>query len=304
MGIGVLGVGKYVPESVLFNSPEFADKTGIRERRIVSQGELSSDLAAKACLRSLESAGVSAEQIGLIICATYTGDYQSPATSCKIQSLIGAENAGAFDILANCTGFQIGLSAASDRLTLDASLDYALVVGVTTQSRYIQNIQEEGFYGDGAGAVVLGRVPDGYGVLATEVFSNTDVYESVRLLRPDPAPRFLEMNGLDVWKQVIQNQPKCVSRVLDKIGATTRDVDFFVFHQANVKLVEYLVGKMKMSLSKTHITADRYGNTAEASLPITLCEAVESGKINRNDLVVISGVGAGFIFGATVLRWY
>jgi 3-oxoacyl-[acyl-carrier-protein] synthase-3 len=118
------------------------------------------------------------------------------------------------------------------------------------------------------------------------------------------APAFIEMNGLDVWKQAAQYQPIVIRRVLEKIGKTAEDVDFFIFHQANLHLIQYIVGKMKLSMERTYMNVDRLGNTADASMAIALSEAVELGRIKHGDLVVLSGVGAGFTFGASVLRWY
>ena len=171
------------------------------------------------------------------------------------------------------------------------------------------------YFGDGAGAAVLGRVPQGYGILSSEVFSNPKVFDSVRLrgggssypLRPENVNdglQYYEINGLEVWKQVVQYQPTVIRRALEKIGKTTEDVDFFVFHQANLRLIEYLMGKMKQPMNKTYTNVAEIGNTADASLAITLCDAVKAGLIQRDSLVVISGVGAGFIFGATVICWY
>lgn len=300
MGIGVIGTGKCLPVVTAVNTDAFASKTGIRERRILH--ETSTWMAGQAVLDAVTQSGLNLDKSGLIVGCTYGGDVIFPAIACAVQEYIGADNAGAFDIHANCTGFQAGLSVASSMMTADASLDYAIVFGSAHQSRFVdQSSDIAPYFGDGAGAVVLGRVPDGYGVLSSEIFSNTAVLNAVRL---EWGASNYVMDGVEVWKQVVQYQPVAIRRALAKIGKMVEDVDFFIFHQANVRLIEYLMGKMKLPMSKTHITADRYGNTADASLPITLCEAVEKGKIKRGDLVVISGVGAGFIFGATTMRWY
>jgi 3-oxoacyl-[acyl-carrier-protein] synthase-3 len=171
------------------------------------------------------------------------------------------------------------------------------------------------YFGDGSGAAVLGRVPPGYGVLSTEIFTNPKVFESVRLrgggsshpLRQEninEGLQYYEINGLEVWKQVIQYQPTAIARALEKIGKTVADVDFFIFHQANLRLIEYLMGKMRQPMTKTYTNVAEIGNTADASLAIALCDAVSAGLVRRDQLVVISGVGAGFTFGATVIRWY
>jgi len=299
--IGIVGVGKYLPVKIADNVPTFADKIGIRNRRVASGVESSAFMSSRAVSDALKHAGVDPEQVGMVVGCTYSGDHIFPASACEVQKIIGMSNAGSFDIHANCTGFQIGVRVLSDMMKAD-DISYGVVFGSAVQSRFVdQNSDLAHYFGDGSGAAVLGRVPEGYGVLASEIFSNTSVHDSVKL--EWDAPNY-KMDGVEVWKQVVQYQPLAVKVALYKIGKSIEDVDFFVFHQANPRLVEYLMGKMKTPMSKTHITADRYGNTAEASLPITLCEAVEGGKIKRGDLVVISGVGAGFIFGATVMRWY
>ena len=326
-GIAVLGVGKYVPKKIITNEQVSAwthipcetivAKTGIVSRHIVDDDETASGISAIASRHAIEMAGIKSEQIGLIVGCTFSGDYIYPAMACKVQDLIGARHAGAFDLLANCTGFQVGLGVVANQMLSDPRLEYGLVIGTAVQSRFIKWTDPESamYFGDGAGAAVLGRVPQGYGILSSEIFSNPKVFDSVRLrgggssypLRPENVNdglQYYEINGLEVWKQVVQYQPTVIRRALEKIGKTTEDVDFFVFHQANLRLIEYLMGKMKQPMNKTYTNVAEIGNTADASLAITLCDAVKAGLIQRNSLIVISGVGAGFIFGATVICWY
>ncbi len=326
-GVGILGVGRYVPSKLVANEQvqEWTDtraadivaKTGIVSRFVVEDHETASGMSAAASREAIEMAGISADDLDLIVGCTFSGDYVYPAMACKVQDLIGARNAGAFDVMANCTGFQIGLSIAGDRMNSDPSVRHTLVVGTALQSRYIDWTDPETafYFGDGSGAAVLGPVPAGYGILASELFTNSKVFEAVRLrgggsshpLRPENVSQglqYYEMNGLEVWKQVVRYQPTVVRKVLEKIGKTVEDVDFFIFHQANLRLIEYLMAKMKQPMSKTHTNVAEIGNTADASLAIALCDAVRAGKIQRDALVVISGVAAGFTFGATALRWY
>jgi 3-oxoacyl-[acyl-carrier-protein] synthase III len=326
-GVGILGVGRYVPRRVVTNeqvevwtgipAATIVQKTGVVTRYVVEDDETASGISAHAAREALKMAAVEPDQLGLIVGCTFSGDYVYPAMACKVQELIGARHAGAFDVLANCTGFQVGLGLAADRMRNDPSVSHGLVVGTAVQSRFINWSDPESamYFGDGAGAAVLGRVPSGYGVLATEVFTNPKVFDAVRLrgggsshpMRPDNIDRglqYYEMNGLEVWKQVIQHQPVVIRRALEKIGSTTADVDFFIFHQANLRLIEYLMGKMKQPMHKTFTNVAEIGNTADASLAIALNDAVRAGCLKRGDLVVISGVGAGFTFGATALRWY
>lgn len=326
-GVGIIGVGKYVPRKILPNEQIEAqcqlppgtilEKTGIRQRFIAEDDETASGFSVNAAKQAIEMAGISPEQIGLVICCTFTGDYLYPAMACKVQELLGARNAGAFDVMANCTGFQVGLTVASDRMYCDSSISYALVIGTALQSRFINWCDPNSaiYFGDGAGAAVLGRVPEGYGILANDIFTNGTVFDAVRLRgggssfpmraeNPDPILHYYEMNGMEVWKQVVKYQPKAVKRVLEKIDKTPEDVDFFIFHQANLNLIQFLMGKMKQPMHKTYTNVSDIGNTADASLAIALCDAVVENLISRDDLVVISGVGAGFTFGATAVRWY
>jgi 3-oxoacyl-[acyl-carrier-protein] synthase-3 len=326
-GVGIVGVGKYVPTKLITNEQVEAwtnipantifEKTGITKRYIVDDNETASGMSATAAQEAIAMAGIKPEQIGLIIGCTFTGDYVYPAMACKIQDMIGARNAGAFDLMANCTGFQVGIGVASDRMYCDSTIQYALVIGTALQSRYInwKDPNSAIYFGDGAGAAVLGKVQPGCGVLATEVSTNGRVFEAVRLrgggssfpLRSEninEGLQYYEINGLEVWKQAVQYQPAAIRRSLEKIGKKVEDVDFFIFHQANLRLIEYLMGKMKQPMSKTLVNVTEIGNTADASLAIALCDAVRGNCIRSNDLIVISGVGAGFTFGSTVIRWH
>jgi len=292
-------------------------KTGVQCRYIAEDHESASGMSAIAAGDAMKTGGAGPDQIGIIIGCTFSGDYIYPAMACKVQALIGAKNAGAFDLMANCTGFQVGLSVAADRMRGDRELAFSIVLGTALQSRFInwKDAESAMYFGDGAGAALLGHVPGGYGIQSTSLFTNPSVFEAVRLrgggsshpLRAhniNDGLQYYEMNGLEVWKQVIQYQPIAVRQALEKIGKTTHDVDFFIFHQANLRLIEYLMGKMRQPMSKTYTNVAEIGNTADASLAIALCDAVHKGLIKRDDLVVVSGVGAGFTFGATVIRWY
>lgn len=326
-GIGITGTGKYIPKNLVTNeditkrlgvtSDWIIERTGIKDRYFVGNDETASGISAIASRQALERAGITAEDVSLIIGCTFSGDYIYPAMASKVQDLLGAKHAGAFDVLANCTGFQIGISLAADRLYCDSTLKHVLVIGTAVQSPYInwKDPESSMFFGDGAGAAVVSRAPKGYGVLSSEIFCNGGVFDAVRLrgggsshpIRPENVNdglQYYEMNGMETWKQLIKYQPIVIRRALEKASLTTNDVDLFILHQANLKLIQYLMAKMKLPMSKTYTNVERIGNTADASLPIALCEAVEKGLIKRGHVIVISGVGAGFIFGATVLRWY
>jgi 3-oxoacyl-[acyl-carrier-protein] synthase-3 len=326
-GVGIIGTGCYLPSKILSNDQievqcgledgDILKKTGIKKRVIVEDHESASSMSAACATQALSRSNINPSQIGLIICCTFTGDYVYPALACKVQELIGAKNAGSFDVMANCTSFQVGMTIASDRMKCDHEIKYALVIGVALQSRFINwsDPNTAIYFSDGAGAAVLGRVPYGYGILASEIFTNSSVFEAVRMrgggssypMRSENINnglQFYEMNGMEVWKQVMQNQPKAIKRALEKIEKLPEDVDFFIFHQANKNLINYLMTRMKLPLERTLVNVDEIGNTADASMAIALHEALLTDKIKRGDIVVVSGVGAGFTFGASAIRWH
>jgi 3-oxoacyl-[acyl-carrier-protein] synthase-3 len=326
-GIGILGVGRHVPSRLLTNAEveeragipagDIERKTGVKSRYIATEEDTASGLSVPASLEAIANAGISAEDLTSILACTFTADYVMPALACKVHQLIGAKNACAFDIMANCTAFQVGLNLMADRLAADPAQKFGLVLGTALQSRFVnwQDPDSCMYFGDGVGAAVLGPVPEGYGFLAHDVYTNSSVYEAVRIrgggssfpLRPsniEEGLNFYEINGMEVWKQVVQHQPVVIRRALSKAGLTTDDVDFFIFHQANLNLINFLMGKLKLPLDKTHANVERFGNTAEASMAMALAEAVELKKIKHGDIVVISGVGAGFTYGASVMKWW
>ena len=325
--VGISGLGKYIPSTKKENGaiehaaglPDgyILEKTGIKSRFVADGSENASDMGYSAALMALQNAGISSKKLSLIICCTFTGDYVYPALSCKLQQMLGADGAGTFDVMANCTGFQVGLSVASDKMLADASLEYVLVVGVALQSRFIDWTDPSSsiYFGDGAGAAVLTRVPKEYGFRSHQIITNSAAYEAVRMrgggssfpMTKDNISdglQFYELNGLEVWKQAITFQPKAIRGCLEKINKGVADVDFFILHQANVNLIEYQMKRMGKTAANTLINVDKYGNTADASMAIAFCEAVENGLLNRGDLVVLSGIGAGFVFGASALIWY
>ncbi len=326
-GAGVIGVGRYVPSRRVGNDEVAAwtgvsaetieAKTGVAFRHLAADDETASGMAAEAAGQALVMAGVDPARVGVIIACTFTGDYIYPAMACRVQKLIAAKNAGSFDLMANCTGFQVGLDVVASRMIVDRTIDYAIVLGVALQSRFINWSDPNSaiYFGDGASAALLGRVPTGFGVIATDIYSNPAAFESVRMrgggsshpMRPDNVGQglqYYEVDGLEVWKQVVRYQPKSIRQALEKVGMTTDDVNFFIFHQANLRLIEYLMAKMRKPMSMTYTNVAEIGNTADASIGIALCDAVRAGALTRGDVVVVSGVGAGFTFGTSVLRWY
>ncbi|HEY2356106.1 MAG TPA: ketoacyl-ACP synthase III [Phenylobacterium sp.] len=298
-------------------SPEWIiEKTGIKRRYLAAPEDSASDFAVKAALRAMEGARVTADEIDLIIACTFSADYVFPPLSAKIHKEIGAKGGQIFDLQANCAGFVSGLTAASDRMAADPSVRNALVVGVELNSRYIDrgNLDSVIYHSDGAGAAVLSRGAAGGGVVASAFHTDSSNYEAVRVRgggssfpmmgRGGPADSdVMELNGLATWKQAITHLPAVVRAACRKADIELADVDFFVFHQANYNLIDYIVRKMGADLARTYTNVQEIGNTGAASVAIALSEAVERDLIKPGATVVLAAVGAGFNFGASVWRW-
>lgn len=328
MSSGIISTGKYIPSIKVSNhnvskklnlpAKKIFEKTGINFRYFSSRKETISFMATKAAKQAITKSNISKEKIDLVICCNYEAEYKFPCLASKIVKNLNLKNCGSFDINANCTGFQIGLSTACEKIKCDKSINYVLVIGSALQSKYLNwKIPENCiFYGDGSGAAIVGRVPNGYGLVSTDIFTDGKAYEDVRLqgggnlypiesLSPKNKEKFLyDMNGLETWKQVIVNQPKVIKNVLKKANITLNRVDLFIFHQANKNLLEYLTHKIGIEKNKTYSTVSKYGNTADASIAITLNDAILNKQIKKGSYVLISGVGAGFIFGASLFKWF
>jgi 3-oxoacyl-[acyl-carrier-protein] synthase-3 len=325
--VTISGVGHHLPTRVEDNatlcaglevSPEWiVEKTGITQRYLAEPEDSAADYAVEAGRRALCMAGVAADEVDLIVVCTFSGDYIFPPVSAKVQRDLGATSAQVFDVQANCTGFVTGLTIASDRMKVDPTVRNALVVGVEFLSRYIdrRDVNTAIYLSDGAGAAVLSRADDpDDGIRSSAFHTDSSNFEAVRMRGGgssfpvqgrtfDPAVDLMEMNGIATWKQAITHLPKVIRRACEKSGVELASVDFLLFHQANLRLIEYLVAKMGFDLSRTHTNVERVGNTGSASLAIALSEAVQLGLLKNGDTVVLAAVGAGFTFGASVWRW-
>lgn len=324
--VGILGVGHHLPEHFEDNetlcrnldvTPEWImEKIGIERRYIAAPEDTAWGYAVNAARHALEMAGIAPEQLGLIICCTFSGDYQFPPLSAKVSHELGAKGAQIFDLQANCSGFVAGLTTASDRMRVDPSVGYALVIGVELCSRYIdrKDVNTAVYIADGAGAAVLGPVPSGQGVQASAFHTDASNYDSVRLRgggagfanngRPfDAAVDLMEMNGIATWRQAITHLPPTIRKACAKAEVDVKALDFMIFHQANLRLIEYIVRKMGLSMDKTYTNVARIGNTGSASVAIALSEAQRAGHLKAGDLVAFAGVGAGFNFASSVWRW-
>ena len=323
---GILGTGYYVPKKIIKNGElsklnkisdkEIFNKTGIKERRIADINETASEMGYKAAIKAINSSKINLKKIDQVICSSFSGDYIYPALSCKISQMLKLPEPGCFDVMANCTGFQTAINIAFNNLKSSKNIRNILVIGVAMQSRYInwKDAYSSIYFGDGASAAIVSNVKKGFGHIASSLISNTDVYEAARMRGGGSSfpntfhkkkfyKQYYEISGLEVWKQVITNQPKNIRIALREANLKIKDIDFFIFHQANKNLIKFLMSRLSISMNKTHLTVDKFGNTADASIGITLSDALKKKKIKKGDLVVLSGVGAGFVFGTTILKW-
>lgn len=326
-GITIAGVGHHLPALAEDNetlccglevTPEWIlEKTGIERRYIAAPDDSASDFAAMAGQRALDMAGVAPDAVDLIVVCTFSGDYLFPPVSAKVQQQLKASHAQIFDVQANCTGFVTGLTVASDRMKVDSSVRHALVIGVEFMTRYIDrtDVNTAVYLSDGAGAAVLSRVEPELGIQASAFHTDSSNFEAVRMRGGgssyqrhgqtfDPAIDYMEMNGIATWKQAITHLPKVIRKACEKSGVVLTQVDFFLFHQANLRMIEYIVKKMGFDMTQTHTNVQRVGNSGAASLAIVLSEAVSKGCLKNGDLLVLAAVGAGFNFGASVWRWH
>ena len=330
--VGILGTGRALGSRVHTNeelcattlpdvTPEWiVAKTGIRRRYVVTGDETASSLAAVAARSALAAAGVDASRLGMIVACTFSGDYLFPPVSARLHRDLGARGGQFYDLQANCSGFVSALTAVSDRMSADASVGHALLVGVEVLSPFVDYTDPETaiFFSDGAGAVVLGPVGEGRGVHASAFHADTSNLESVRLRGGGSRHPYLEaaaggddarsiglmeMNGLATWKQAVTHLPGTIRRACDAAGWTTADVDLYIFHQANLQIVTYVMQKMRLPVTRTFTNVETIGNTGAASIPVALADAVAAGRLADGDRVLFAGVGAGFGFGATCMTW-
>lgn len=308
MNAGVVGIGRFVPEKIVTNtdlekimdtSDEWIKtRTGIEERRIADEKTDTSDMAFEAAKKAIEHAEISPEEIDLILVATVTPDTPFPSVSCMIQERLGATNAAAMDISAACAGFMYGMVTAKQFIE-SGSYKYVLVVGVEKLSK-ITNWEDRGtavLFGDGAGAVVMGQVSENRGILAFEL--GADGTGGKHLYQDE----YIIMNGREVFKFAVRQMGESSIHVLEKAGLTKEDVDLLVPHQANIRIMEASRQRLDLPLEKMSKTVHKYGNTSAASIPISIVEELEAGKIKDDDVIVMVGFGGGLTWGAIALRW-
>jgi 3-oxoacyl-[acyl-carrier-protein] synthase-3 len=308
VGAGIIGIGRYLPEKVLTNfdlekmmdtSDEWIrTRTGIEERRIADDDIDTSDMAYFAAKKALEDAKVSPQDIDLILVATVTPDRAFPSVACMLQERLGAAKAAALDISAACAGFMYGMVTAGQFID-NGVYRYILVVGAEKLSKIIDwnDRNTAVLFGDGAGAVVMGPVSEGRGILSFEL--GADGTGGKHLYKDE----YIVMNGREVFKFAVRQMGESCINVLEKAGLSKNDVDFLVPHQANIRIVEAARQRLELPEEKMSTTVRKYGNTSAASIPISLVEELEAGKIKDDDLIIMVGFGGGLTWGAIALRW-
>ena len=318
----VAGCGAYLPERIVTND-ELArqlatsddwirQRTGIGERRIAAEGELTSDLAVTAARRALQRAGMSGGDLDLIVLATATPDHTFPATATKVQARLGMKRGVAFDIQAVCSGFIFALATADNAIRLGQART-ALVIGAETFSR-ILDWQDRGtcvLFGDGAGALVLKAAPASgaageRGVLSTHLHSDGELHD---ILYVDGGPSstgttgHLRMEGREVFRQAVHRLSEAVEEALAANGLTGADIDWLVPHQANLRIIDAIGKRLRLRPGQTVVTIERHANTSAASIPLALDEAVTDGRIKPGHLVLMEALGGGLTWGASLVRW-
>jgi 3-oxoacyl-[acyl-carrier-protein] synthase III len=308
MNAGIIGVGKFAPEKVLTNhdlekmvdtSDEWIrTRTGIEERHIANEHTHTSDLAYEAAVRAMKDANIQPEEIDLILVATVTPDQPFPSMSCMLQERLGAKKAAAMDISAACAGFMYGVITAKQFIESKA-YKYVLVVGAEKLSTITDwnDRNTAVLFGDGAGAVVMGAVSEGRGILSFEL--GADGTGGKHLYQDE----FIMMNGREVFKFAVRQMADSSVNVLEKAGLTKEDVDFLIPHQANIRIMEASRQRLNLPEDKMSKTIKNYGNTSSASIPISIAEELEQGKIKDDDVIVMVGFGGGLTWGAIAIRW-
>lgn len=323
--VGVIGTGKYVPERILNNAELekmvetndewIVSRTGIRERHIAAPEQATSDLAYEASVKALAAAGLKPEELDLIIVATITPDTSFPSTACILQDKLGAKKAAAFDLSAACSGFVYSLAAATGFIQ-NGMYNNALIIGADTLSRITDYTDRNTcvLFGDGAGAVVLGEVAQGRGFQSFDLGAEGAGGDLLKLpaggSRLPSSPEtvenklhFISMNGRDVFKFAVRVMGSATEEVLRKAELTKDDIDLFIPHQANIRIIQSAMQRLNLSEDRVMINVDKYANTSAASIPLALVEAYEEGRIKEGDRVVMVGFGGGLTWGGAALIW-
>lgn len=321
----VTGTGSALPRRVLTNrdlekmvdtSDEWiTTRTGIKERRVAAEGEYLSQYATEASRNALEMSGVPAAKIELIICATVTPDQPIPSTSCTIQQNLGAKRAAAFDLAAGCSGFIYALAVA-DRFLCGGGYQHALVIGGELLSKYVDWKDRTTciIFADGAGATVLSAREGTSGILASSLRTDGSMADYIQvpaggtMLPASEATvrdrlHYIKMKGNETFKIAVRSIEDVSREVIEAAGLTAGDIDLYIPHQANRRIIEAVGTRLGLRPDQVYINIDRVGNTSSASIPIALDEAVRAGRVHPGDTLLFAAFGAGLTWGATLLRW-
>ena len=322
---GIIGMGHAYPEGILTNadlekivdtSDEWiTTRTGIKQRHKAAADEYTSQFGSAAALQAIENAGIDVKDIDLIVCATTTPDQIMPSTGALIQARIGAVNAAGMDIFAACSGFLYGLTMVESMIRT-GQIRYALVIGAEVLTKYV-DYTDRGtcvIFGDGAGAAVIGPVPEGKGILATKIKSDGRYEE--QLYAPgggtklgtthetiDNRDHFFKMKGNELFKVAVRSMADISAEMLEKAGYTVDDVDVVIPHQANQRITDAVASRLGVDEEKVYSNIAEHGNTSSASIPIALDECIRSGRIKEGSLVLLTAFGGGVTWGGTVLRF-
>ncbi len=316
--VGITGLGVHVPERVVTNA-ELAtmvdttdewivERTGIHERRFAAPDEALTDIALPAARTALERAGVEGRQIDLLICATVTPDMMFPTSSALLADALGASEAGAYDLLAGCTGFMYGIAQAYGMLASGLARR-ALVVGGDVLSK-ILDMEDRStliLFGDGAGAVVMEPISRG-GFLGFELGADGGGGENLWLPGSgsrhfDDPTKLVKMNGREVFKFATRVMVSSAEKILAQCGRKVEEIDVYVPHQANKRIIDYAAGKLGIPEEKVVVNVDRYGNTSSGSIPLALADARADGRLREGELVLMTGMGAGLTWGSALIEW-
>ncbi len=326
MGYRVLGIGSYVPKNILNNndlekmvdtSDEWiTERTGIKERRIASPEEATSDLAYNASLEALRDANLLPGDIDAIIVATATPDMPFPPTACLVQARLGARRVFCMDMEAACPGFLYGLDVGRGLLALGEEYKKVMVIGAETLTR-ITDWKDRStcvLFGDGAGAVILTHDSSEYGILGSVIGGDGKL--SDLLFMPAGGSRlpasketvegrlhYLKMKGREVFRHAVVEMGEAALRVLEKVGISSDEIDWLVPHQANLRIIDALSDRLNLPKEKVYVNIQWYGNTSAASIPIALSEMKKKGLLKKGDLVLLVSFGAGFTWAATLIKW-
>ena len=324
-GTTIAGTGMYVPDRVLTNDDLarmvdtsdawIVERTGIRERRIAAPDQASSDLALIACQRALDMAGLEPGDVEHIVLATTTPDRILPSCACTLQQKLGATNAAAYDMFAACTGFVFGLGLGRG-LIGSGIADTVLVVGVETLSRIVDYSDRNTcvLFGDGAGAAVLRACAPGTGLHAVDMHSDGELGEVLEVpagISRNPASdetvaaheHFIRMQGKKLYPFAVRSMEESTRRCAESAGWSASDIDLFIPHQANLRIIEAVRERLGTPADKVYVNIDRYGNTSSASIPIALDECVRGGRLKPGDKLAMAAFGGGVTWGASAMTW-